>query len=647
MGYVLGIDVGTTFTAAAVWRAGQPRPEAVPLGDQATAIPSVLLVRSDGALLVGDAANRRALTEPGRVAREFKRRVGDRVPLMVGGEAFLPHTLVAMLLRRVIDQVAEQEGERPAKVVVACPANWGEYRRQLLTDAAAEAGAGDVALVSEPVAAAVWYASQERLADGALVAVYDLGGGTFDAAVLRTAGDGFELLGEPAGDDSLGGIDFDQVVIDHLAATIGPAWTALDLSEPATLRAVAQVRAHAVAAKEALSSDLEVEIPVIVPGVSREVRLTRAEFEDGIREQLDQTVTTLRRALADARVRPQDLHAVLLVGGSSRIPLVSGLIAAEVGAPVAVDTHPKLAVALGAATVAAPRSALAPVPVPVPTEGEEPEAAAAEPVAGGGGGDPERGGADEDAAWAAPEEAAEAREAATVAVGPPVAAAGPRRRKPARGRAGILAAVAAALFATAVIVPLTMTRGATPASVGPGDTTEQAGSSVGQVADTTILASGGTATTPASGSTTTVDGTQAGGGDGTTSTTRRRTTTTRRQPGGGGSGGTTTSQSGGGGGGTAPTTVPQTSGPPTFGLTVTMSRTDLPVRIISEPGGIDCPGRCSARFPPGTGIVLRPHVGFGFSARMFGGPCGGRVGACSLTLNGPLTIRVEPFAEIS
>ena len=639
MGYVLGIDVGTTFTAAAVWRSGQPRPEPVELGDQATAIPSVLLVRSDGTLLVGDAANRRALTEPGRVAREFKRRVGDRVPLVVGGEAFLPNTLVAMLLRRVIDQVADREGERPTRVVVACPANWGEYRRQLLTDAAAEAGAGDVALVSEPVAAAVWYASQERLADGALVAVYDLGGGTFDAAVLRKAAGGFELLGEPAGDDSLGGIDFDQVVMEHLAATLGPAWTGLDLSEPATLRAVAQVRAHAVAAKEALSSDLEVEIPVIVPGLSRDVRLTRAEFEDGIREQLGQTVATLRRALADARVRPGDLHAVLLVGGSSRIPLVSGLIAAELGVPVAIDTHPKLAVALGAATVAAPRRALAPVP-PVPAGGEEPVTAAAEPVAEGGGGEPEAGSVEEAAPEAAPETTPEAVPAgatddATVFVGPRVAPAGVRRggRRPARRRAGVLAAVAAILFAAAVIVPLTMTRGATPGPAVPA----------GGEVDTTILASGGTATTLVAGSTTTEDVTQVSGGAATPSTTGRRTTTTRRQ---GGQGGGPTTTGATGGGGTSPTTVPQTTGPPTFLLRVTMTRTDLPVRIISEPQGIDCPGfACAARFPPGSQIVLRPHVGQGFSARM-NGACGGRVGACTLTLNSPLTIPVEPFAEI-
>ena len=113
MGYLLGVDVGTTFTAAAVWRRRDRRAEVVALGDHANTIPSVLYLRADGAWLVGEAANRRAVGEPDRIAREVKRSVGDRVPVIVGGRPFAPHTLVGVLLAWVVDQVGQQKGDPP------------------------------------------------------------------------------------------------------------------------------------------------------------------------------------------------------------------------------------------------------------------------------------------------------------------------------------------------------------------------------------------------------------------------------------------------------------------------------------------------------------------------------------------------------
>jgi len=356
MAYVLGVDVGTTFTSAATCRRRDGPAEVVALGDRASVIPSVVFLRPDGEWLVGDAARRRAVSEPKRVAGEFKRRIGDPVPVLVGGRPFAPEFLVGVLLAWVAEQVGQREGGPPERLVVTCPANWGEYRRDLLVQAVRQAGLGEIMLLTEPVAAATWYASRERLEPGTLVGIYDLGGGTFDAAVLqKTDTDtGFELVGQPAGDDSLGGVDFDQTIVDYLAEVLGPRLTGLDLADPAIRGGLAQVRAEAVAAKEALSSDLEAEISVILPGATGQVRLTRAEFEERIRASLESTITTFRQAIATAQVAPTDLHRVLLVGGSSRIPLVSELVAHAIGVPVVVDTHPKLAVCLGAAVADAP-----------------------------------------------------------------------------------------------------------------------------------------------------------------------------------------------------------------------------------------------------------------------------------------------------
>jgi actin-like ATPase involved in cell morphogenesis len=353
MTYALAIDVGTTFTAAAVWHDG--RAEVVPLGNHNNAVPSVLFLRHDGVMLVGDAADRRAVGEPGRVAREFKRRLGDRVPVMLGDRRFTPQQLTGEMIAWVLAKVTERLGRPPGYVILTCPANWGEYRRQRMTEAAEAAGLSGAELLSEPHAAAVYYAAGERLEPGALVAVYDFGGGTFDAAVLRKTEHGFELCGDPAGEDELGGVDIDQAVIDRVAAAMGTHWSALDSADPAVATAVAQVRASAVQAKEALSADLEAAVPVVLPGLTRQVRVTRAELEEEVRPQVQRTIETLERAIEQASVTPDQLHAVLLVGGASRMPLISELIAAELKVPVSVDAHPKFAVCLGAAIAAAPR----------------------------------------------------------------------------------------------------------------------------------------------------------------------------------------------------------------------------------------------------------------------------------------------------
>lgn len=388
-GYTLGIDVGTSRTAAAVWRDG--RATTVNLGDRTDTIPSAVLLRSDGALLVGDAAVRRGVLEPERLARGFKRRMGDPTGLLLGDEQLDPVELTGAVLRHVVDTVREREGGEPDHVTLTHPATWGPLRRDLLVEAAGHARLAGVGLLAEPVAAAVHYAALDRLPVGAVVAVYDLGGGTFDATVVVRTPDGYELRGEPGGDERIGGEDVDEAVLRHVVAALGRAWTSLDTQDPAVLAALAGVKEQAVLAKEALSSDVEAVVPVLLPGLTRQVRLTRGELESAIRIDVLRTVDTLARTVASAGVRPVDLHAVLLTGGSSRIPLVSELIAAEVGAPVVVDAHPKYAVCLGAALSAAGRILPA---APAPSVPVAPQATASTlfPVAAGAGATTDGGG---------------------------------------------------------------------------------------------------------------------------------------------------------------------------------------------------------------------------------------------------------------
>ncbi len=350
--YVVGIDLGTTYTAAAVWRDG--RAEIVPLGSRAAAIPSVVLLREDNTVLTGEPANRRGMTEPHRVSREFKRRLGDTTPILLGGSPYSAEALMARLLRWTLDEVATREGGPPAHVCLSHPANWGPYKRDLLSQAVRLADVDQaVSFITEPEAAAVFYAHQQRVEPGSIVAVYDLGGGTFDAAVLKKTEAGFEILGQPEGIERLGGIDFDAAIFHHVNQALDGKLDELDEDDPATLAAVARLRDECVAAKETLSSDTDAVIPVLLPNLTTEVRITRAEFEAMIRPVLHNSIDALRRALRSAGVTPEQLHSVLLVGGSSRIPLVAQLVGAELGRPVAVDAHPKHATSLGAAYQAA------------------------------------------------------------------------------------------------------------------------------------------------------------------------------------------------------------------------------------------------------------------------------------------------------
>jgi molecular chaperone DnaK len=351
VGYSLGVDLGTTFVAAAI--SSETRIEMFTLGDRSVVTPATVYVREDGTLITGEAANLRAVSKPDRVSREFKRRLGNPTPVVLGGQPHAVTALLGALLRDVVAKVEKTEGAAPERVVLTHPANWGPFRRALFEEVPQHAGLESPTLVTEPEAAAAHYAASRQLADGDIVAVYDLGGGTFDATILRKLPGGVEILGTPEGIERLGGVDFDEAILSFVDYAADGALGELDLRDPQTPVALARLRQDCILAKEALSVDTETVVPVFLPGRHFDVRISRSEFEDMVRAPIESTIGVLSRTLQSAQVEPSDLSAVLLVGGSSRIPLVAQMVSAALGRPTVVDAHPKYAVALGAAELAA------------------------------------------------------------------------------------------------------------------------------------------------------------------------------------------------------------------------------------------------------------------------------------------------------
>ena len=348
--YSLGIDLGTTYSAAATARGD--RLEIFQLGERAATIPSVIVLRADGEVLVGEAAERRALSEPIRTAREFKRRLGDPTPIILGGTPYGAEALIGHLLRSIVAKVSEQLGGPPAAIAVCHPASYGEYKIDLLRQAVRQADIGPVEFITEPQAAALHYALQERVPTGEVIAIYDFGGGTFDATILRKTEDGFEQLGRPEGMERLGGIDFDEAIFAHVMGIVRATGVELDPNDPATLAGVARLREECRRAKEGLSTDTDATIAVSLPGIQTEVRLTREEFESMIRPRIRETIQALDRAARSAGLGFSGVDRILLVGGSSRIPLVAEMVREATERPIALDAHPKHTMALGAAWVA-------------------------------------------------------------------------------------------------------------------------------------------------------------------------------------------------------------------------------------------------------------------------------------------------------
>jgi hypothetical protein len=356
----LGIDFGTNHTVAAI---ATPDGRLTPLlFDASPLLASGVYAERDGRLLTGQDAARAAQLDPGRSEPNPKLRI-DEGRVVLGGREYPVVDLVAAVLRRVAAEAVRTLGGPPAEVVLTHPAAWGAQRRAVLTAAALEAGLGAVTLVPEPLAAARYFASvRGDLPAGATLAVYDFGGGTFDASLVRRLPDGgWEVLAT-GGLADIGGLDLEAAIIDHVGATVGQQdarrWRQLlSPMDDERRRQLWAFRADVRAAKEQLSRAPSVTLRVPVLGV--DAYLTREEFERLAAPFLARTVDVTAAVVAERR--GADLAGVFLVGGSSRIPLVATVLHRRLGvAPTAIE-QPELVVAMGSAGTTAADLAAAPV----------------------------------------------------------------------------------------------------------------------------------------------------------------------------------------------------------------------------------------------------------------------------------------------
>ncbi|GAB3499356.1 Hsp70 family protein [Amycolatopsis cihanbeyliensis] len=353
---VLSVDLGTSNTVAVLSAHGRA-PRVIEVDGSAT-MPSAVFASEDGTLMVGRDAERRARLDPTRFEPNPKRRV-DEQTLLLGEDVVPVNEALAAVLRRVLEETSRQlGGEQPDEVRLTHPAQWGPVRRNVLLSAARLAGMGKgVSLVPEPVAAAAHFASfpGKALAPGQALAVYDLGAGTFDVAVVGATQNGFTVLAEDGLPD-LGGLDVDQALLVHVGREVSHAdpqrWQRLLRPESTGDRRTRRALQEDVkAAKEALSRHPQTEVPM--PEPFTDVLVTRAELEALVRPAMLRSVELLARTVGSAGLAPEHLAGIYLVGGSSRLPLVGAMIAEKLGVVPGSLDQPEAAVALGAHHVSA------------------------------------------------------------------------------------------------------------------------------------------------------------------------------------------------------------------------------------------------------------------------------------------------------
>ncbi|WP_345729812.1 ABC transporter substrate-binding protein [Cryptosporangium minutisporangium] len=355
-GYALGIDFGTSNTVA-VLRHPDGRVESL-LFDGSPLLASAVFADPDGPLLTGRDALHSARTRPECLEPNPKRRIDDGTVLL-GTREIPVAELLAAVLSRVVAEAVRVAGRVPADVVLTHPVSWGPRRLDLLHRAVITAGLGEPALVPEPVAAAQGFLTlpDVRLATGETAVVYDLGGGTFDASVVRRTDSGFEVLAAEGLSD-LGGLDIDAAIFAHLGAAFRSrdriAWGRLESPVTAGDRRASRLLWDDIrTAKEMLSRSSTADLHV--PLLGDELPLGREQLDDLARPLLDQTVDATRAALRAARVT--EIAGLFLVGGSSRIPLASTLLFRRLGVAPTVVESPELVVARGALLAAAEPSA--------------------------------------------------------------------------------------------------------------------------------------------------------------------------------------------------------------------------------------------------------------------------------------------------
>jgi hypothetical protein len=370
-GFRLGIDFGTSHTTAILrWPDGHVRPL---LFDGSPLLPSAVYAEDDGSLLVGRDAVHAARLDPGRFEGSPKRRI-DRDAVALGPREVTVAAMIAAVLGRVKAEAERVSSARIDDVTLTHPAGWTGARLAKLVEACRLAGLPDPAMVPEPVAAAGYFVSVlgRTIPSGSALVVYDFGGGTFDASAVAPAQDGYRVLAM-AGLDNLGGVDLDAALLEFVATVHrgqGPeAWQRLE--EPQT-PADRRHRRHLVedvrAAKEMLSRAASASIPV--PVLELEARVSREEFDALARPLLDRTVSTTADVIRSANLPPERIAAVLLVGGSSRIPLVVDLLRRGTGVAPSTIEQPETVVAEGSVRLASGASgttrAASTVPAPNP-----------------------------------------------------------------------------------------------------------------------------------------------------------------------------------------------------------------------------------------------------------------------------------------
>ena len=345
MSKIIGIDLGTTNSCVAVLEAGEPKVIPNPEGNRTT--PSVVAFKN-GERIVGDAAKRQAITNPNTVS-SIKRLMGTSEKVEIEGKKYTPEEVSAMILSYMKDYAESYLGEKVDKAVITVPAYFNDAQRQATKNAGKIAGLNVERIINEPTAAALAYGLDKQEKNQTIL-VYDLGGGTFDVSILEL-GDGVFEVKSTAGNNHLGGDDFDNKIMDYLVETFKKE-NGVDLSKDKM--AMQRLKELSEKAKKDLSSmtTTQVSAPFISQSADGplhlEMTLTRAKFEELIHDLVMSTLEPVRKALKDADIKAKDLDKVIFVGGSTRVPLVYETVKKELAMEPSREVNPDEVVAMGA-----------------------------------------------------------------------------------------------------------------------------------------------------------------------------------------------------------------------------------------------------------------------------------------------------------
>ncbi len=346
MSKIIGIDLGTTNSCVSVMEGGEAKVITNPEGNRTT--PSVVAFK-DGEIVVGEAAKRQAVTNKDTVS-SVKRLMGSSEKISANGKTYTPQEISAMILQYLKKYAEEYLGEPVTKAVITVPAYFNDAQRQATKDAGKIAGLDVERIINEPTAASLAFGI-DKTDKEQKVLVFDLGGGTFDVSIIDMSEGTFEVLAT-AGDNHLGGDDFDNVIVDWMADEFKKQYN-IDLK--ADRMALQRMKEAAEKAKKDLSGTLQahISLPFISANQSGplhfETDLTRANFDKMTKFLVDRTVVPVKQALKDADLSPNDLNQVLLVGGSTRIPAVQEAVKKELGKEPNKSVNPDEVVAMGAA----------------------------------------------------------------------------------------------------------------------------------------------------------------------------------------------------------------------------------------------------------------------------------------------------------